>query len=35
MARHADGDRLAQRARASGHGQITQVGGDLYIYPPG
>ena len=35
MARRADGDRLAQQARASGHGQITQVGGDLHIYPPG
>ncbi len=35
MARRADGDRRAQRARASGHGRITQVGGDLHIYPPG
>ena len=35
MARRAAGDRLAQQARASGHGQITQVGGDLHIYPPG
>ena len=31
MARRADADRIAQRARASGHGQIAQVGGDLYI----
>jgi tetratricopeptide (TPR) repeat protein len=35
MARHADGDRLAQWAWAFGHGRITQVGGDLIIYPPG
>ena len=35
MARRADGDRLAQWARASGHSRITQVGGDLHIYPPG
>jgi tetratricopeptide (TPR) repeat protein len=35
MARRADGDRLAQQARASGHGQVIQVGGDFYIYPPG
>ena len=35
MARRADGDRLAQRARASGHSQITQVAGDQHVYPPG
>ena len=35
MARRADGDRLAQRARASGHSRITQVAGDQHVYPPG
>ena len=35
MARHADRDRLAQQARASGHGWIAQAGRDLHIYPPG
>jgi tetratricopeptide (TPR) repeat protein len=35
MARRADGDRRAQRARASGHGKITQVAGDQNIYLPG
>ena len=35
MARGTDGDRVAQRARAFGHGWIAQAGGDLHIYPPG
>jgi tetratricopeptide (TPR) repeat protein len=35
MARRADRDRLAQRALASGHSQITQIAGDQHVYPTG
>jgi tetratricopeptide (TPR) repeat protein len=35
MGRRADGNRIDQSARASGHGRIIQVAGDQHVYPSG